>query len=264
MEDLNQQNKVLRNAGATFPSSESPWLLINECKVIILLITPTSISSGFARFNPSSAIRLWMNAPLPFGLCAAGTAGALWEGWDRQRRRISLWRWDGSRSRSHGQPRKALQWGAQGQERTQGERQMCYFVTYGVPGWVSVLCICLSLRKGTMFSLRWTGRTAHAREGERERGDATTPMEDLLFPNHWCLISSILSGTWTSEAGTLQQQQQQLPFHRVGQAFLHVAQCTIFVTWGRVYSDVCFVAKAKKKRKNHWEWHVTLTLFPKS
>lgn len=120
---------------------------------------------------------------------------------------------------------------------------MCYFVTYSVSVWVcvSVLCICLSVRTGTAFV---SPRTRHAtrrprlttNKGRRRlRRGATRLTEDLLFPNHWCLLSSILSGTWTSEEGT-QQQQLPLIFHRVGQTLLQVAQCTIFVMW-------CFIAK---------------------
>lgn len=105
--------------------------------------------------------------------------------------------------------------------------------------------------------------------GDGESGGATTLTGELLFPNHWCLISSILSGTWTSQAGTLLLRQQQQPFHRVSQTLLHVAQCTIFVMWARLYSDVCFVATGKKEkkrkegRKDPEEPNATLNLLPK-
>lgn len=107
---------------------------------------------------------------------------------------------------------------------------------------VGVLCICLSVRKGTASVSPRTGHTERAvpslttNEGRRpSRRGATRLTQDLLFPNHWCLLSSLLSGTWTSEAGTLQRQLPRI-FHRVGQTLLQVAKCTIFVMWGQVYS----------------------------
>lgn len=126
---------------------------------------------------------------------------------------------------------------------------MCYFVTYSVSVVrvsVNVLCICLSVRKGTAFVSPWTAHTTRSphlteNKGSLRRG-ATRLTEDLLFPNHWCLLSSFLSGTWTSEKGTLQQQLPRI-FHRVGQTLLQVAQCTIFVMWSSLFGVVCFIAK---------------------
>lgn len=126
---------------------------------------------------------------------------------------------------------------------------MCYFVTYSVSVWVCwVSCAFAYLWERGRPLLLHGMDARHAvptwwqtREGG-DRGE-TWLTEDLLFPHHWCLLSSILSGTWTSEEGTLQQQLQlPLIFRRVGQTLLQVAQCTIFVMWG-LSGVVYFIAK---------------------
>lgn len=133
---------------------------------------------------------------------------------------------------------------------------MCHFVTYSVSCVsVRVLCICLSVRKGDCicFYVDWTHkRTAPTWQQTRE-GDVWLT-EDLLFPNHRCLLSSILSGTWKSEEGTL-QRQLPLIFDRVSQTLLQVAQCTIFVMWGQVYLGVVYFIA------NNIIWRNNVTMF---
>lgn len=97
---------------------------------------------------------------------------------------------------------------------------------------VSFRCICLCEKGGLHLSLHvldtWTNKGRRRYEErcvETNRGFAVpTP-----------LVPAILSGTWTPEEGTL-QRQLPLIFHTVCQTLLQVAQCTLFVMWGQVYS----------------------------
>lgn len=106
---------------------------------------------------------------------------------------------------------------------------MCYFVTYSCLRECACECFVhlLICEKGDRVFSPWTGHTQRTAPTwwQTREGDDWGEMwltEDLLFPNHWCLLSSILSGTWTSDEGA-KQQLLPLLFLRVRQTLLQVA-----------------------------------------
>lgn len=131
---------------------------------------------------------------------------------------------------------------------------------------VRVLCICFSVAKrgtdGVLHPLPdgrtdgWTRHSVHRSSSTTQKGkfyfiiiiiiinfisfvyfffqEALQHLQDFLLSNHWCLLSSVLSGTWTSEAGTLQLLQlllRLLPTDFCRQPKLIVTSYTVHYVW---------------------------------